>query len=140
MYHWPTTKPAQKTTISIIKAAFGEYAMVSAAMPRQVPIRFIKIVRIGGSRPNPVTDLATMEIECFGPDPATVESMCSTVDEAMHNAIGTIVDDNVFIRDWGNINGPIGGRPHPDLLSMVRSTLIGDLWLSTSTPGTTPGS
>jgi len=132
MFVWPTPKPALKTAITILSDAFGVYAQVSANMPRQVPIRFIRVSRIGGSRPNVVTDSARILIECFGPDPETVESMSSTVDEAMHNAIGTIVD-GVFIRDWGNINGPIS-RPHPDLLSMERMQTDGDLLLSTTTP------
>jgi len=136
MYAWPTPKPALKTAIAIITDAFGVYALVSANMPRQLPVRFVRVDRIGGSRPNPVTDSARILIECFGPDPATVESMCSTVDEAMHNAIGTIVD-GVFVRDWGNINGPLR-RPHPDLLSMVRMQVDGDLLLSTSTPAVVP--
>ena len=136
MYVWPTPRPALKTAIAIVTEAFGEYAQVSANMPRQLPIRFIRVDRIGGSRPNPVTDIARILIECFGPDPETVESMCSTVDEAMHNAIGTIVGD-VFIRDWTNINGPIR-RNYRDLLSVSRMMVDGDLWLSTSTPAAAP--
>ena len=137
MYAWPTPRPALETAVAIVSAAFGDYAPVSVSMPRQVPPRFIKMARIGGSRPNPVTDLAAISLDVFALDHATVEYMCSTLDEAMHNAIGTIVN-NTFIRDWGNIVGPIGGRPHPDLLSMIRMTVVGDLMLSTSTPAVVP--
>jgi len=132
MYVWPTPKPALKTAITILADAFGVYAQVSAKMPKQLPVRFIMVSRIGGDRPNPVTDTARILIECFGPDPETVESMCSTVDEAMHNAIGTIVD-SVFIRNWDDIHGPVS-LPHPDLLTMERWQVHGDLWLSTTTP------
>ncbi len=75
MYVWPTPKPALKTAITILSDAFGVYAQVAAKMPRQLPVRFIMVSRIGGDRPNPVTDTARILIECFGPDPETVESM-----------------------------------------------------------------
>ena len=63
MYVWPTPKPALKTAIAIIADAFGVYASVSANMPRQLPVRFVRVDRIGGSRPNPVTDSARILIE-----------------------------------------------------------------------------
>lgn len=137
MFIHPTPKPALKTAISILATAFGDYAGVSAKMPRQIPTRFVRVDRVGGGRPNIVTDSARILIECFGPDPETVESMAATVDEAMHNAVGTVIDDAVFVRGWDNMQGPTS-LPHPDLLTMERWQLHGDLMVSTSTPADGP--
>lgn len=136
MFIHPTPKPALKTAIAILVDAFGSTVDVSAKMPQRPPNQFIRVNRVGGSRPNLVTDSARILIECFGPDPETVESMWATVDEAMHNAVGTVVD-SVFVRGWDNVDGPTD-FPHPDLLSWDRWQLHGDLMLSTSTPNSAP--
>ena len=137
MFIHPTPKPALKTAISILSDAFGDYAQVSAKMPTRAPDRFVRVSRIGGSRPFIVTDAAKILIEWFGPDPETVESMTATVDEAMHNAVGTVIDGAVFVRGWDNVQGPTD-FPHPDLLSWDRWQVNGDLLVSTSTPADGP--
>ena len=82
-----TPKPAVKVTISVLADAFGEYALVSARMPKQRPIRFIKVSRIGGSQDTPITDVARILIECFGPDVETCENMTAPARAALRNAI-----------------------------------------------------
>jgi len=129
----PTPKPALKTALAVLRVAFDGVAPVSANMPKRLVPQFVVVERAGGSRPNLVTDAARILIHCFALSPEVAESMCATVDEAMHNSIGTVVD-SVFVRGWDNVTGGMS-RPHPDVLSMERWQMNGDFMLSTSTPG-----
>jgi hypothetical protein len=133
-----TPKPAVKTAITILAEAFGVYALVSARMPKQRPIRFIRVTRVGGQQDNPVTDVARLLVECFGPDVETVEAMSATARTALRNAISTNVDD-VWVRDWSGEQGPVD-FPHPDILDMERWQFQGNLSLSTTTYVLHPGS
>ena len=126
-----TPKPAVKTAIAILAEAFGVYALVSARMPKQRPIRFVVVSRIGGSQDTPITDVARLLVECFGPDVETVEAMSATARTALRNAISTNVDD-AWVRDWSGEQGPVD-FPHPDILEMERWQFQGDLSLSTTT-------
>lgn len=136
---YPTPKPAVKTAISILADAFGVYALVSARMPRQRPTRFVVVSRIGGRQDTPVTDVARILVECFGPDVETVEAMTATARTALRNAISTDVDGEVWVRNWSGEQGPTD-FPHPDVLDMERWQFQGDLSLSTTTYGVLPGS
>ncbi len=125
-----TPKPAVKVTISILDEAFGQYALVSARMPKQRPIRFIKVSRIGGSQDTPITDMARILIECFGPDVETCENMTATARTALRNAISTTVE-GAWIRNWSNEQGPVD-FPHPEIIDMERWQFQGNLSLSTA--------
>lgn len=127
---YKTPKPAVKTVITILAEAFGVYALVSAKMPKQRPIRFVRVSRIGGQQSDPITDNARLLIECFGPDTETVEAMTATARTALRNAISTIVD-GAFIRDWFNEQGPVD-FPHPQIIDLDRWQFQGDLALSTT--------
>jgi hypothetical protein len=133
---YSTPKPAVKTCISILADAFGVYALVSARMPKQRPIRFVKVTRVGGSQDDAITDVARLLVECFGPDVETVESMTATARTALRNAISTVVD-NVWVRNWSNEQGPVD-FPHPEILDMERWQFQGSLSLSTATPLAVP--
>ena len=129
----PKPKPALKIAIAVLADAFGATADVSSNMPRRVgTTSFIVVERIGGNRPNLVTDSARLLIHCFATSPLLVEDMVATVDETFHNAVGTVVE-SVFIRDWNDITGPLN-KPHPDVLTMERWQVSGYLELSTTTP------
>lgn len=132
MFVHPTPKPALKTALAILGDAFDGVASVSAQMPRTLPSKFVVVERVGGARPNLVTDSARILVQCFAETPEAVESMCGTVDEAMHNAAGTVVD-GVFVRAWGGQQGPTR-LPHPDVLTRERWQIHGNLVLSTTTP------
>lgn len=125
-----TPKPAVKTAITVLAEAFGQYALVSAKMPKQRPIRFVRVSRVGGGQDDPITDRARLLIECFGPDTETVEAMSATARTALRNAISTIVD-GVFVRGWANEQGPVD-FPHPQIIDMDRWQFQGDLMLSTT--------
>jgi hypothetical protein len=125
-----TPKPAVKTALSILRDAFGVYALVSAAMPKQRPIRFVQVSRIGGHQDDPITDHARILVECFGPDIETVENMTGTARAALRNAISTTVD-GVWVRNWSNEFGPVD-FPHPQIIDMDRWQFQGDLSLSTT--------
>lgn len=134
MYVYPSVKPALKTALSVLSEAFDGTASVSAQMPlNNFPARFVRVSLAGGSRPNVVSTSSRVLIELFADTPAVVESMWATADAAMHNAIGTVVDDEVFVRNWSNVSGPVGPFPHPDVLSKERWQGTGDLVLSTTT-------
>ena len=129
----PTPKPALKIAIAVLDTAFGATADVSANMPRRVgTTSFVVVERIGGNRPNLVTDSARILVHCFATSPLAVESMVATVDEAFHNSVGTVVE-SVFIRGWDDISGPIN-KPHSDVLAMERWQVSGYFSLSTTTP------
>lgn len=127
---YKTPKPAVKTAIAILKQAFGQYALVSAAMPKQRPPRFVQVSRIGGHQDDPVTDHARLLIECFGADVETVENMSATARTALRNAISTVVN-GVWVRNWSNEQGPVD-FPHPQILDYNRWQFQGDLSLSTT--------
>jgi len=126
-----TPKPAVKTAITILAAGFGQYALVSAKMPKHRPVRFVQVSRIGGSQDTPITDNARILVECFGPDTETVEAMSATARTALRNAISTIVD-GVWVRNWSGEQGPVD-FPHPQIIDMDRWQFTGDLALSTTT-------
>lgn len=133
MIIWPTPKPAILTAIAILEDAFGDYAFVSAALPRQSrPDRFVKVTRTGGDMRDPVTDLARLLIECYGTDIATIEAMTGTVRSAFRNAAGTTVtagDYSVFIRHWDNEHVVIPWT-NPEIVDRERSQVTGDLAIS----------
>lgn len=129
MLIWPTAKPAVLAAITVLGEAFGEYADVSAKMPRQRPIRFVRVTRVGGGQPHPATDIARILIECFAKDTAQAEAMCNTVRAALRNAAGTTITTtagDISLRHWGNEDGPVD-LPHPDILDYERWQLHGDL-------------
>lgn len=130
---WPTPKPALLTAIAILEEAFGEYAVVSAALPRQNrPDRFVKVTRTGGDMRDPVTDLARLLIECYGPNIATIEAMTGTVRAGFRNAAGTTVtagDYQVFVRHWDNEH-VVAPWPNPEILDRERAQVTGDLAVS----------
>jgi hypothetical protein len=136
---WSAPKPALKTALSVLRDAFGEYALVSAKLPKQRPIRFVRVSLIGGTRINPVTYRSRVLVELFGPDPETVEAMHGTSSWALHNAQGTVVDGTVFVRGWEDEQGPVD-NPHPEIIDMERWQFHGDLTLSTTTAVIAPGS
>lgn len=128
MLIWPTPKPAVLAAITILQDGFGEYAYVSAKLPgHNRPARFVRVTRVGGSQPHPATDIARILVECFAKDTAQAEAMCNTARAALNNAAGTTVsEDNIFVRAWGNEDGPVD-LPHPDILDYERWQLHGDL-------------
>lgn len=128
---YPTPKPAVKTAISVLQDAFGQYALVSAKMPKQRPVRFVVVSRIGGRWSNRVTDTARILVECYGQDTETAEAMSGTARAALLNAISTVVD-GVWIRNWSNENGPTDFW-NPSIIDMERWQFQGDLSLSTTT-------
>jgi hypothetical protein len=132
-------RPAVKTALSVLSDAFGVYALVSARMPKQRPIRFVRVTRVGGRMRDQATDVARILVECFGPDVETVENMTGTARAALLNAVSTLVDGDVWVRDWTNEQGPVD-FPHPEIIDMERWQFTGDLILSTLTTRTTPGS
>lgn len=136
---WATPRPAVKTAISVLQDAFGVYALVSARMPKQRPIRFVRVTRVGGRQRDLATDVARILVECFGPDVETVEAMTGTARAALRNAVSTLVDGDVWIRDWTNEQGPVD-FPHPEIIDMERWQFTGDFILSTMTAKVTPGS
>lgn len=127
---YKTPKPAVKTAITILQQAFGVYALVSARMPKQRPVRFVRVTRIGGSQDDPITDVARILVECFGVDVETVENMTATARAALRNAISTDVDD-VWVRNYDQEQGPVD-FPHPEILDMERWQFQGNLSLSTA--------
>lgn len=135
MLIWPTPKPAVLTAITILAEAFGQYAFVSAKLPKnQRPDRFVKVTRVGGGLDNIATDEARLLIECFARDIGEVEAMCNTARTALRNAAGTTVtttQGNVFVRAWENESGP-SDYPHPDLIEFDRWQLTGSLMLKAS--------
>jgi hypothetical protein len=134
---WPTPQPALKTALAILRDAFGNVP-VSAKMPKQRPLRFVRVDVIGGTRVDVVTTRARVLIELFGPDPEACESMFSTASAAMLNAQSTVVL-GAFVRSWDDEQGPVA-RAHPDVIDMDRWQFHGDFTLSTTTAAATYGS
>lgn len=124
---WQTPKPAVLAAITVLEAAFGGYASVSAKLPaRNRPARFVRVSRAGGAQNDPATDTARILVECFAKTVADAENMCNTARAALRNAAATSVGDGVFIRCWDNEQGP-ADLPHPDVLDYERWQFFGDL-------------
>ena len=130
MFVFPTPKPALLAAITILAEAFGQYAFVSAKMPRrEYPERFLKVSRVGGGLQSIATDSARILVECYAKDVAQIEAMCNTARTALRNAAGTNVsttDGPVFIRRFSNEQGPADYKD-PDLLEYDRWQFFGDL-------------
>lgn len=130
MFVWPTPKPAVLAAITVLTDGFGDYAFVSAKLPKNSrPERFVRVSRVGGGMDNIATDRARILVECFAKDVAQVEAMCATARTALRNSGGTSVtadEETIFIRSWGNESGPTD-FPHPDILDYDRWQLMGDL-------------
>jgi hypothetical protein len=135
MQIYPTPKPALLTAITILDAAFGEYAFVSAKLPGKVrPDRFIRVTRVGGGLDNIASDAARILIECFAKNVGQCEAMCNTARTALRNAAGTNVattEGAVFVRSWGREDGPVD-FPHPEILDYDRWQLHGFLLLKSN--------
>lgn len=124
----PTPRPAVKAAIDILEVAFPTLT-VDTRIPRTRPDQFIKVTRVGGGMLNPVTDVARILVECWAKTNAAAEAMSATAREALANARGTTVADDVFIRGYGNEEGPVD---YPDLdTGMDRYQFHGDLYVST---------
>lgn len=130
MLIWPTPKPAVLTAISILDAAFDEYAFVSAKLPSRIrPERFVQVKRIGGGLANIATDTARLLIDCYAKDVGQVESMLDTARTALRNAGGTTVSTtsgDVFVRSWTRDN-VVSDYPNPEILEYERGQLNGEL-------------
>lgn len=129
MFVWPTPKPAVLTAIAILEAAFGEYAFVSAKLPRVKPERFVSVERPGGGLSNMVSDSARILVECYAKDVGQVEAMLNTARTAFRNAGGTTVttaQGDVFVRRWDREN-VVSDFPNPDLIEYERGQLTGEL-------------
>lgn len=130
MFVWPTPKPALLAAITVLIDAFGEYAFVSAKLPRRNwPERFVRVSRAGGGLDSIATDSARILVECFAKDTGQVEAMCNTARTALRNAGGTTVhtpDGDVFIRRFSNEQGPTDYHD-PDLVEYERWQFFGDL-------------
>ena len=128
MLIYPTPKPAVLTAITILSAAFGSYAFVSAKLPRnQRPDRFVRVTRAGGGLQNIASDGARLLIECYAKDVGQVEAMCNTARTALRNAGGTTVtttEGDVFVRGWMNEDGPTDFA-NPEILDHERWQLHG---------------
>lgn len=129
MLIWPSPRPAVKAALGVLDVAFGTVP-VDTRTPRVRPEKFVKVSRVGGGMDNPVTDIARILVECWAKTDAVAEAMSGTAISALRNAGGTQVDD-MFIRYFGNIDGPVQ-YDEPDI-DMVRWQFHGDLYVSTQT-------
>lgn len=131
MLVWPTPKPAVLTGIAILEAAFGEYAFVSAKLPKRKPERFVRVSRVGGGLQNIASDAPRLLIECYALDVGQVEAMLNTARTALRNAGGTTVTTTqgpVAVRAW-NAETLVSDFPNPDLIEFERGQLSGQLLL-----------
>lgn len=126
---WPVPQPAVKTAIAILTDALDPVPVVPT-VPRTRPPMFIRVSRIGGGQTNPVTDIARILVECWGPGIATAESMANTARAALRNAGGTTVG-TAYVRSFRNEQGPVD-FPDPDVSDMTRFQFFGDLNISTN--------
>lgn len=129
MFVWPTPKPAVLTAIAILEAAFGEYAFVSAKLPRVKPLRFVRVIRSGGALQNIATDAPRLLIECYAMDIGQVEAMLNSATTALQNAGGTTVittQGSVSVRKWKPAS-IVSDFPNPDLIEYERGQLTGEL-------------
>jgi hypothetical protein len=125
---WLAPQPAVLTAIRILEEAFDP-VRVSSQMPRTRPPMFVRVTRIGGGQTNPVTDIARILVECWGPGIASAESMANTARAALRNAAG-ITFGTAYVRSFSNEQGPVD-FPDPDVPDMTRFQFFGDLNLST---------
>jgi hypothetical protein len=134
MAGYPTPKPAVKTAIAVLQAAFdGVDEAVGYQMPKTWPRVYIRVSRGGGGLHPPaglVTDTARILCELYGAQVADVETASGQAIAALRNAQGTSVN-GVFLRGFDNIDGPTD-FPDVTVPDMCRWQFQGDLLVSTS--------
>jgi len=129
MILWPTPRPALAAAIEILQTAFPSI-LVSDRMPRVRPDQIVIVDRVGGAMINPRIDEARILVECWGPSTLIVEAMTATAREALRNAQGTMVGNQIFIGGWENENGPTS-YDDLEITDMRRWQFSGDLLVST---------
>ena len=125
---WPLPQPAVKVAIAILTEAMDP-VLVSARMPKTRPLQFVRVDRVGGSMPTPVTDISRLLVECFASDMATAEDMTAQARQALRNAGGSIVA-GAFVRGWTGEQGPVS-FDDPTVTDQRRWQFTGDLLIST---------
>lgn len=100
----------------------------STKAPKTWTTAFVRVSRIGGGRPNLVTDKAALLIECFSPDSVEAEEIANHAG-GLFGAAQQGVFNGARVLGWDNMFGPVD---FPDgTAGWERFQLTGDLLVST---------
>jgi hypothetical protein len=126
---YPVPKPALKTAIAVLRAALDPDVGVATVDPRIWPRLFVRLTRAGGSQIVPVTDIARLLVECYADSDAACEALTGDCLTALRNTEGVTTTNGVFLRGWGNEDGPVQ-LPDPKVPDHRRWQFQGDLLIS----------
>lgn len=97
--------------------------------PREVPVTYIRIVRLGGIMRNIVTDSALIGVNCYSQERHVAARLANDARAILTGSQGT-VSDGAGIRFWREVSGPVN-FPQPDV-DRVRYQFTGELRLATN--------
>lgn len=97
--------------------------------PREIPGSYVRVVRLGGSERNIVTDSALIGVNCYSRKRGKAAELANAARVALRGSAGTIAN-NAGIRFWREVSGPVN-YPQPDV-DRVRYQFTGELRLATN--------
>lgn len=97
--------------------------------PKEVPGTYVRVVRLGGSMRNIVTDSALIGVNCYSQERHVAARLANDVRAILRDSQGTVAH-GAGIRFWREVSGPVN-FPQPDV-DRVRYQLTGELRLATN--------
>src|SRR5690349_20757949 len=104
-------RPAVSVGIAYLKTHLT--VPVVDEVPRSRPAEFVKVVRVGGTKRNIVTDCPMLTFECWAPDEIAAEELCIQVADLLEDSPGERVNyltdagtEQAFITHHSEVGGP----------------------------------
>lgn len=116
------------TALKLILDQTGKH--VSVKVPNPIPAAgCIRIQRVGGSKPNLVTDSALVAVQVYSPSDLEAERLCNQarayLTQSQFSKWGS-----AWVRGWDEVGGP-AEFADPDVQGFVRWQFTGQLGIST---------
>jgi len=118
---------AEMVAVSLLREALD--VPVFIAPPREVPVTYVRVVRLGGAMRNIVTDSALIGVNCYSQERNIAAGLANDARIILSGSQGTVLD-GAGIRFWREVSGPVN-FPHPDV-DRVRYQFTGELRLATN--------
>lgn len=118
---------AEMAAVALLREKLGVPAFITP--PREAPVTYIRIVRLGGTMRNIVTDSALIGVNCYSQERNIAARLANDARTILQGSQGT-VHGGAGIRFWREVSGPVN-FPQPDV-DRVRYQVTGELRLATN--------
>lgn len=118
---------AELVAATLLRGVLGVPVFITP--PKEVPGTYVRVVRLGGSERNIVTDSALIGVNCYSVKRGKAAALANSARVALRGACGTVVN-GAAIRFWREVSGPVN-YPQPDV-KRVRYQFTGELRLATN--------